>query len=77
MFYTKTKLVKEMKQVISKIHGLKSKDIIIEFLDRWNIVKYPTGYIAKCARIIIYAVGFAPKRTSVSQAPNQTWHIGV
>jgi len=75
-YYTRTTLVREIKEVIRKAHGeLKGVVILINFEMPWREVKYPTGYIAKAARIVVRAEGFPPTTFGVTQERNCKWFM--
>jgi len=74
-YLTKASLTSEIKKVIAKKHGLKISDILINWMSRWELVTYPTGLIAKAAKIKVHAEGFKSQIFIVEQIANQKWYM--
>ncbi len=74
-YYTKPEIVKCIKKVIAEEHDMKPTDISIDFKTRWQICRFPTGLIEKCALITIKTKGFEPAHRTLSQKQHQKWYI--
>ncbi|MEK0336597.1 MAG: hypothetical protein QQN41_04085 [Nitrosopumilus sp.] len=74
-YLTKRALTLEIKKVVSEKHNLNPSSFIVNWMSRWQLVKYPTGLIAKAGKIKIHAQGFNPRIFIVHQNVNQKWYM--
>ena len=74
-YLTRNSLASEIKKVVAKKHNLKPANIKIKWITRWQTTSYPTGLIAKAAKIELHAEGFRPQTFIVHQTANQKWYM--
>jgi hypothetical protein len=74
-YCTKAHLATEIKRIVAKTHGLSRDEILVNFVTKWRLVKYPTGLVAKVATIVLRAPGFETRRYTVDQAKGQRWSM--
>ena len=72
-YLTRNSLASEIKKVVAKKHNLNPANIIINWMTRWRKTKYPSGLIAKVAKIKLHADGFEPRIFIVDQIAYQKW----
>ena len=66
-YLTRNSLATEIRKVVAKQHKMNPGDILINWITRWQLVKYPTGLIAKAAKIKLHATGFRSQVFIVGQ----------
>lgn len=74
-YLTRASLIREIKDVVSKEHGLQAGDLLVNVVLPWTEVKYPTGLVAKCTCVTLRAPGFATRRFSVYQEAGRRWSM--
>jgi hypothetical protein len=74
-FMLRAALTKEIKQVVAEKHKLDLSDFLINWIEGWRLIQYPTGLIAKLGKIKICVSGFKPTTFLVSQNKNCKWQM--
>ena len=74
-YLTRKALTSEIKIVVAKEHNLKPEDVKVDWLVKWQVVKFPSGLVGKTGKIFISAKGFKSKTFCVYQDKNKKWYM--
>ena len=73
-YMTRAALLTDIKRVLCKEHSDISPDgLLVNLETPWKEIKYPTGYICKCAFVILRAEGYRTTKKIIQQEKNKSW----
>ena len=68
-------LTREIQEVVAKAHNLEPSEILVNWIQKWITVKFPTGLIQKTGQIMLRAPGFKPRKYCIYQTKNERWSM--
>lgn len=74
-YMTKVALTTQIRKVVGKAHKIDPGDILVNWLSKWQLTKFPTGLVQKTGKIRLRAPGFTTRTFFIFQSKDTHWEM--